>query len=129
MNFGQAISSGFSNYANFAARAARSEYWYWALFVLICALVTKYVDGIIFSGMNVSPLYSLFSVATFVPGLAMAIRRLHDLDRSGWWFLIVFTIIGAFVLLYWFCQKGTSGPNRFGADPLVSVGQTPQTVW
>jgi uncharacterized membrane protein YhaH (DUF805 family) len=49
------------------------------------------------------------------------VRRLHDLDRTGWWLLIVFTIIGVIVLLIWDCIKGTNGPNRYGPDPLAGA--------
>jgi uncharacterized membrane protein YhaH (DUF805 family) len=66
------------------------------------------------------PLNSIFSLLTFLPGLCLAIRRLHDVNRSGWWLLIGFTIVGLFFpLLYWNCSKGTTGENRFGADPLA----------
>lgn len=54
----------------------------------------------------------------------MGFRRLHDIDRTAWWWLIVFTIIGIFVLLYWACVKGTAGPNRFGPDPSGGTGVT-----
>jgi uncharacterized membrane protein YhaH (DUF805 family) len=53
-----------------------------------------------------------------LPGIAVSVRRLHDRDYSGWWFLIVLTGIGAIVLLVWFCMRGTAGANRFGPDPL-----------
>lgn len=59
----------------------------------------------------------LYSLAVLIPVVAVAVRRLHDLDKSGWWLLIAVTIIGAFVLLYWFIQPGTRGPNRFGPQP------------
>ena len=58
---------------------------------------------------------------TFLPGLALNVRRLHDINWTGWWILIVLTIIGLFVLLYWACKKGTEGPNRFGADRLAEL--------
>ncbi len=64
----------------------------------------------------------LFGLATFLPSIAIGVRRLHDLDRSGWWLLLVFIpLIGAIVLLIWYCAKGTAGPNRFGPDPLATV--------
>ena len=67
---------------------------------------------------EISPLNSIFGLITFLPGLAVAVRRLHDIDRTGWWFLIALTIIELIVLLVWACQKGTTGPNRYGPDPL-----------
>jgi uncharacterized membrane protein YhaH (DUF805 family) len=114
MNFGQAISSGFSNYVGFGGRACRSEYWFWTLFAVIVSAVTAGIDGV--TGIPVTN--TIAGLALFLPGLAVSVRRLHDLDRTGWWLLLVFTVIGIFVLLYWDCVKGTDGPNRFGPDPL-----------
>mgnify|MGYP003387507804 CR=1 FL=1 len=120
MDFGQAIKAGFSNYVTFSGRASRSEYWYWVLFVIIVSVVTSIIDGFI-SSSQIGPLNALWSLGTLLPGLAVAIRRLHDIDRTGWWVLLAFTGIGIFVLIYWFCKKGTAGPNRFGSDPLAGT--------
>ncbi|MGC1348198.1 MAG: DUF805 domain-containing protein [Xanthobacteraceae bacterium] len=115
MGFGQAISSGFSNYVNFSGRACRSEYWFWVLFVLIADVVAIAIDAAI--GMQI--VSSLFGLAVLLPGLAVTVRRLHDLDRTGWWiFLGLIPLVGAIILIIWFCSKGTDGLNRFGADPL-----------
>ena len=119
MNFTQAIASGFSNYVGFSGRASRSEFWYWVLFTIIGQIVAGILDGLILPELPISLLATVFSLATFLPGLALNFRRLHDIDRTAWWVLIVFTIIGAFVLLYWACCKGTTGANRFGPDPLA----------
>lgn len=118
MNFVEAIRSGFRNYVTFSGRAARSEYWYWVLFVAIAGAAASILDMAIFPGNDFSPINSLFGLAVLLPGLALAFRRMHDIDGSAWWLLISLTIIGVFVLLVWFCQKGTTGPNRFGPDPL-----------
>jgi len=118
MSFVQAITSGFQNYVNFSGRAARSEYWYWTLFSILASIAGTLIDTALFRSMDISPIQSLVGLALFLPGLAVSVRRLHDLDRTGWWFLLVFTIIGAIVLLVWDCMKGTTGPNRFGPDPL-----------
>jgi len=118
MGFTEAIASGFHNYVNFSGRAARSEFWYWTLFAVLVSIVTSVIDYVLFPNSGVSPLNSLAGLALFLPGLAVSIRRLHDLDRTGWWFLLVFTIIGAIVLLVWYCMRGTIGPNRFGPDAL-----------
>ncbi len=117
MNFQQAIVSGFQNYVTFNGRAARSEYWYWVLFALLGGAVTGILDYALFD-TDFSPLNSILNLVLFLPSLAIGIRRLHDLDRTGWWTLIALTIIGIVVLLAWACMKGTTGPNRFGADPL-----------
>ena len=114
MGFGEAISAGFSNYVNFSDRASRSEYWYWILFIILAEIVTSIIDYAI--GAQV--VTGIFGLATFLPSLGLAIRRLHDLDRTGWWVLLWFIpIIGWIILLIWFCTRGTIGPNRFGPDP------------
>jgi uncharacterized membrane protein YhaH (DUF805 family) len=119
MNFQQAIVSGFRNYVGFAGRAARSEYWYWVLFVFLVGAVAAVLDVAIFPGNQLSPINTVSSIVLLLPGIAVSVRRLHDIDRTGWWLLLVFTIIGAFVLLYWAFVKGTDGVNRYGPDPLA----------
>jgi uncharacterized membrane protein YhaH (DUF805 family) len=114
MNFQQAIVSGFQNYISIGGRATRSEYWYWVLFCILGGIVTGILDYAMFDTDTVSPLNSIFSLLTFLPGLAVSVRRLHDIDRTGWWVLIAFTIIGIIVLIVWACQKSDPGPNRFG---------------
>jgi uncharacterized membrane protein YhaH (DUF805 family) len=75
-------------------------------------LVRKYLLG-------GSPLATLFWLATIIPDLAVTVRRLHDTDSSGWWILLgLIPLIGMVVLIVWWCQKGSRGYNRFGADPL-----------
>jgi uncharacterized membrane protein YhaH (DUF805 family) len=124
MTFVEAIKSGFSHYATFSGRASRPEYWYWVLFAVIGALVTITLDSAVLGydlGSTSSPLNGIFNLITFLPSLALASRRLHDIDRTGWWLLIALTGIGAIVLIVWFCFKGTPGPNRFGAEPAQSL--------
>ena len=126
MNFLEAISSGFRNYVNFSGRAIRSEFWYWTLFVFVLVGVLGIIDQRLNPGVSMgafSILNALVSLALFLPGLAVSIRRLHDIDRTGWWVLLSFIpLIGILVLIYWACQPGTSGPNRFGPDPMPALG-------
>ena len=120
MSFVDAIKSGFANYVNFSDRACRSEYWFWVLFVVLGSLVAMIIDWAI--GMRLFD--SIFGLATILPSVAVAARRLHDIDRTGWWLLIDFIpIIGWIVLLVWFCTRGTEGSNRFGADRLGALAQ------
>jgi uncharacterized membrane protein YhaH (DUF805 family) len=115
MNFVQAITSGFSNYVNFSGRALRSEYWYWVLFAIIGAIVAEIIDHI----LGIVAVYPLFGLAILLPGIAVGVRRLHDLDRSGWWLLLSFIpLVGAIILIVWFCGSGTAGANRFGPAPV-----------
>jgi uncharacterized membrane protein YhaH (DUF805 family) len=129
MNFWQAIKSGYSNYVNFSSRAIRSEYWYFVLFTSIASFVTAMIDLTLFSDSGMSPLNSIFGLVTFLPSLGLMVRRLHDIDRTGWWILLALTGIGVFVLIYWACKRGTPGPNRFGPDPFTMLGQlTPRVA-
>jgi uncharacterized membrane protein YhaH (DUF805 family) len=114
MNFVEAIKSGFNKYVTFSGRAARSEYWYWTLFAIIADIVKAIINAFVALGF----VGLVVSLALLLPSIAVAIRRLHDLDRTGWWLLLAFTGIGAIVLLVWDCMKGTTGSNRFCADPL-----------
>ena len=118
MGFGQAISSGFSNYVNFSGRSCRSEYWYWILFIIVADIVAGAIDYAI----GIQVVTGLFGLATILPNLAVAIRRLHDLDRTGWWIFIgLIPLVGWIILIIWYCTRGTAGPNRFGPDPLGGV--------
>jgi len=121
MNFQQAIASGFRNYVTFAGRASRSEYWFWTLFAILVGAAAAILDAALFPGLDARPIHSLASLALFLPGLSVSVRRFHDLDRTGWWLLILLTVIGIIVVLIWFCLRGTVGPNRYGSDPLESL--------
>lgn len=117
MGFVDAIKSGFSHYVTFAGRAPRSKFWFWTLFVVIVSIVTSVIDAIL-GTLGIVGL--VVSLALLLPGISVAIRRLHDLDRTGWWMLIALTGIGMILLIVWDCMKGTTGSNRFGADPLAA---------
>jgi uncharacterized membrane protein YhaH (DUF805 family) len=66
-----------------------------------------------------SPINALVNLALILPSIAVGVRRLHDIDRTGWWLLLLFTIIGIILLIVWYCTKGTTGSNRYGPDPLA----------
>lgn len=123
MNMTEAVRTVFNNYATFTGRAARPEYWWWVLFSVVVSLVLGLLDSLLFHsqmGRGVGILGGIFSLATLIPSLAVSVRRMHDVARSGWWLLIVLVpIIGALVLLYWFVQRGTVGPNDYGQDPTI----------
>jgi uncharacterized membrane protein YhaH (DUF805 family) len=95
MNFVEAISSCFRNYANFSGRAVRSEYWYWYLFVAIVLIVFGAIDQSLYPApLEMGPFsYVTMAVvlALILPSLAVSVRRLHDIDRTGWWVLIAVT--------------------------------------
>jgi uncharacterized membrane protein YhaH (DUF805 family) len=125
MTFGQAISSCYSQYATFSGRASRSEFWFFQLFSVLAAIAMAILDSMV--GMNFAifygPLYVIFALANFLPALSVLVRRLHDTDRSGWWYWIILVpIVGIILLLVWWCTRGSWGQNRFGSDPLGGEG-------
>src|SRR5689334_24533146 len=122
MNFFEAVSSGFRNYINFSGRASRSEFLFFMLFGNLVAAICAVADFFLFYPIVREGLFPLESIAELgfaLPAIAVSTRRLHDIDRTGWWFLIAFTVVGTFWLLVWWCNKGKTGRNRFGPDPLA----------
>lgn len=116
-----AVKTVLSKYVTFSGRARRAEYWWWVLFTIILSVVAGIVDAIITGGGpqgGIQPLSTIVALGLFLPGLAVLFRRLHDTDRSGWWWLILFIpLIGLLVMIYFLVQPGTDGSNRFGEDP------------
>ena len=116
MDFQTAVRRCFERYATFSGRARRSELWWFALALFVGNLIAGGIDGILFGEANV--LGGLFGLATFLPALAVSVRRLHDTDRTGWWILLgLIPVVGFLVLLFFYVQDGTPGRNRFGEDP------------
>lgn len=135
MNFSGAIESGFRRYADFNGRSSRSEFWYWILFyyamwfgVLIALGIGRAVaaGGAGYRGFE-GLIYLIFIAGLAVPYLANIVRRLHDTNRSGWWYFISFTIVGLIPLIIWLCASGTIGENQYGTDPLSSNQTTIKT--
>ena len=114
----------FKNYANFSGRARRAEYWYFVLgnFILIISFYILAMVGVSNENIGLSLLgnivYLVTALGFFIPGLAVAVRRLHDINKSGWYyFIVLIPLIGAIVLLVWFFTDGDRFTNNYGADP------------
>ena len=106
-------------YADFNGRARRTEYWLFVLFSMVIAMVLGVVDYVLGSPGIVG---LLFALAILIPSIAVAVRRLHDTDRSGWWLLIAFVpIVGTIVLLVFLLLDSNASENRFGANPKAVV--------
>lgn len=124
MDMVTAVKTVLGKYATFSGRAARPEYWWWVLATVILFFVLGLIDGALVAPMmgfeafepNAGqPLSVIASLALLVPNLAVAARRLHDTDRSGWWLLLgLIPLIGSLILIFFLVQKGTEGTNRFG---------------
>ena len=132
MSFTEAIKTVLSKYATFSGRAARPEFWWWTLFAFLLGVGTGLVDHLVivprldlvpFSEDSPEILSIIVSLGILLPGLAVSVRRLHDIDRSGWWLLVILIpLIGALMLIYWGVQRGTDGPNRFGEAGVRDAG-------
>ena len=112
-------------YAVFTGRSRRSEYWYFALFYFLILFALSIVD--VFAGtMSVEAEIGLFSgifgLAMVVPSIAVGVRRLHDIGKSGWWILIGFIpLVGWIILLVWACRDSQPGANAYGPNPKESA--------
>ena len=111
MIFVESIKTCFSKYAEFEGRASRSEFWWWALFVFLASAGASVI----------SPMVSgLFSLGVLLPNIAVAARRLHDTDHSGWLQLVVLIpLIGWILMIYWCVQPGKD-PNRFASSSMAA---------
>ncbi len=128
MNFADAVTSALRNYATFAGRARRSEFWFFFLFVILAQIVSGIVDDVATGGI----LGVVVSLGLVVPSIAVTARRLHDNGRSGWWMLVsLVPLVGWIIMLIWYCQPGENGPNRFGLDPRAKGAALPpgQRPW
>jgi uncharacterized membrane protein YhaH (DUF805 family) len=117
MTFGDSVRTCFSKYLTIEGRASRSEYWWFYLLVMGVSSISQI--GAQGDMTLITIAGGLVSLVLIIPSITVAIRRMHDHDRSGWWlFLGLIPLIGALVILYWFVIRGTVGDNQFGADPL-----------
>ena len=125
VGFVESLLLFFKNYLNFSGRSGPSAYWWYMLWSLIFTILFGLIDSLALeiSAEDLFSLSNLFALITLIPGLALSFRRLHDIDKSAWWLLIVLTIIGVFVLIYWAIKAGDRHKNRYGAD--IEAGKDP----
>lgn len=114
-------------YAVFSGRARRREYWYFVLFATLFDLAFVLVDMVVgtwYPSLGLGLLSSIYLLAILLPSIAATVRRLHDVDRSGWWYLIqLIPVIGFLVILYFVVQDGTPEDNRYGPNPKAATTQ------
>jgi len=116
-----AIDKAFKNYFNFSGRSNRSEFWYFFLFIILMNFLTNLIDTYIigYHPDEMGVVSGIFFLATAFPQLSLIFRRLHDTGKSGWWFLLSFTVIGLIPLFIWWCTIGDQEKNHYGNSPKV----------
>ena len=120
MGFIEAIKICLNKYVDFKGRARRSEYWFFFLFTLLVSVILGFAEGYlgIFPNINQSILANIFALIVLLPAIGVGVRRLHDTNHSGWWYLLsIIPIIGFIILLIWLCKDSDEGDNRFGSNP------------
>lgn len=111
-----------SQYTDFKGRARRKEYWMFVLFNIIFAIVATVLDNVL--GITFAPeipygfIWAVYALAVFIPGIAVAVRRLHDMGKSGWWYLIgLVPLIGGIWLIVLLATDSEAGDNQWGPNP------------
>jgi len=107
-------------YADFSGRARRKEYWMFTLFNIIFFMLSFILGDML--GLEIGVIYMLYTLAVIIPSLAVCIRRLHDIGKSGWNYLIgLIPLIGGIILIVWFCTDSQAGENKWGANPKLAT--------
>ncbi|MDN4017295.1 DUF805 domain-containing protein [Zwartia panacis] len=112
MNFSTAVSTCLSKFATFSGRATRSEFWWFYLFTVLLGWGATIVGALVLDGGAF--LGNLVSLIFLIPTFAAGSRRLHDIGRSGWWQLLVITVIGVLLLIFWFASDSEKAANKYG---------------
>ena len=116
MDFQTSIKTCFNKFAVFSGRASRSEFWFFVLFGFLGGIIAVIIDVMIlgYAFEENGPINLIFTVALIVPSISVTARRLHDINKSGWWQLLWITIIGGILLIIWHATEGENKKNRFG---------------
>ena len=117
MDLQTSIKTCFNKYADFSGRALRSEFWFFCLFTFLGGIITVIIDVMIlgYSVESYGPINLIFSVGVLLPSFAVTTRRLHDINRSGWWQLLYITIIGILLIVIWNATEGENKKNKYGS--------------
>ena len=125
VSFPDAIRLGFQHYFDFRSRSTRAEYWWWWWWFVILTQQALHVVNI--------RIGTLFGLAVLIPGLALGTRRLHDINKSGWWLLMwfgiflirfgIFLIAPVIVLIVWHTKPSDEGTNKYGPNPRQATSQ------
>ena len=124
VDFPEAVKLGFQRYIDFSGRSSRAEYWWFTLFIVLVDVIVTAVDTVVLGTdlRDIGLLSTVWQLATLIPSLAIGVRRLHDIDKSGWWILLWFVlVIGWIVLIVWAIKRSDKGPNKYGPSPRQAI--------
>ena len=102
------VTNCFARYFDFEGRSSRAEFWHWQLFRILLFLSLTFLETILFSGLNFT-----FNLFLLIPEISVSIRRLHDINKNGLWYLLTFTIVGIIPLIYFYSLKGDVKENNY----------------
>ena len=116
MDIQQSIKTCLTKFATFDGRASRSEYWWFQFFYFLVVIIAVILDGVLVGGNleSAGALEIVSQLILLLPSLAVTARRLHDVNRSGWWMLVGITIVGLIPLFIWWLAPGTNKKNKYG---------------
>ncbi len=115
MTFVEAVKSVFTNYTNFSGRARRSEFWWYNLCMIVVQGVLSFLSQ---SSSIFAILSTVVALGCLIPSLAVAVRRLHDIGKSGWYYLFaLIPLVGSIILIIWFAKDSQPGDNAYGPNP------------
>ena len=112
-----ALKDGFARYVDFRTRSTRAQFWWWVVWSVVLGFAASIVDSLL--GLSeVGAVNGLVSLVLFLPSIAISVRRLHDIGRTGWWYLIILVpLVGWIVLIVFFCTATKEEVNQWGPPP------------
>ena len=114
MQINNAVINAFSHYADFSGRTSREQYWWFTTAVVVASLILSLAHIATRFSVFTEALSLIFNLGILIPSVSISVRRLHDINKSGWWLLIVFTIIGLLPIAYWAVRPSDGSINHYG---------------
>ena len=112
------VTKGFVRYADFSGRTTREDYWWFTTAIVLASFIPSFILISIGFSVLAENLSWLLTLVCLLPSLSISVRRLHDINRSGWWLLMLFTLVGFPLIAYWAVRNSDPDANDYGPAPL-----------